>query len=229
MNESNIRNLIEKVVISMNENIDKKSLISNEIISLQNKFVSKSENYKKLNMNERLELERSFTLEQYRLNIINKEKELKDTEYLIERCKIYLKHLVAILNNKHLDKKTSLYEFADIVVKESRYNYDANIALIKQKITLYKKFEELLNYLQTNNKEDYLKYIHLMISKEEYNELFVKQENLENERKKMIETFTNRYFEINEEAVLSLSLLDDNIMNVVEKMYPTIIEEKNRI
>lgn len=226
MNDAIILNASEKAVIIMNENINKKNLLTEEIISYRKKFVSKSEDYKKLNMTERLELERSFTLEQYRLNIITKEHQLKNTEYLIERCKVYLKHLSATLNNKHLVKKTSLYEFADIVVKQSRNYYDESIAEIKQKIILYKKFEDLLNYLQINNKKDFLKFNHLMISKEELEKLSNQQEILENKRKVLIETFINKGFVIKEDDILTTSLLDDNIMNVVEKMYPKFKDEK---
>jgi len=226
MNDAIILNASEKAVIIMNENIKKQNLLTEEIISYRKKFVSKSEDYKKINMTERLELERSFTLEQYRLNIITKEKQLKNTEYLIERCKVYLKHLSATLNNKHLVKKTSLYEFADIVVKQSRNYYDESIAEIKQKIMLYKKFEDLLNYLQINSKKDFLKFNHLMISKEELEKLLNQQEILENERKVLIETFINKGFSIKEDDILTTSLLDDNIMNVVEKMYPNFKDEK---
>lgn len=167
-----------------------------------------------------------YKLEQKNMNIFPIEREAENLKNYVIR----LEKFVECMNKKNAEKeieyKTKYYEFNNLIQTEATKHYKDEINFIRQQITTFKRWLEYVQMVRKYYPEEYKK-------KETAVELILKQNEVLNalkdkkteEKDQLLSVFKNERFLIEKDNVLLPDLINKDIMEVVNAMYPKFKEK----
>lgn len=217
---------LQSEVFKLIRNNDKKRYTTEQQLNnLKNNFLMTQNSYpEEVKKHERYNLQYIFLFEQYNFKRITLENELQMIDAYDKRLKKLSEHLFTRKSNRLLDVKRTLYEFNSLVQNELVRKYKLKIEELKQKKIMSDRYEDLLNYLEQNNINEYNEKKEFAYSDEEKMETENSIEKLTDNQLSIINILKNDHFDINDDVVMSLALANENILLVATKMYPGLKE-----
>lgn len=220
---------LQASVFKMIRNNDKKRYLTeqqlnnlkNNFMMTKNSYTAEIRKYKKYN------LQYMFLFEQYNLKRLNYENELQMIEAYDKRLKKLSEHLLTRKGNRLLDVKRTFYEFNSLVQNELVRKYKLKIESLKQKKLMSERYDDLLEYLKTNDIEEYNEKKEFAYSEEEKQKTITDIQELTERKLIIINVLKNDHFDVSDDLAMSLELANRNILSVAIKMYPNLNEKLN--
>lgn len=204
------------------ENDSKRYILEQKLNGLKEKFNKikgcYNEEVRKIS---RYDLEYIFLFEQYNLNRLILEADIKKNELYGKRLKKLSEHIYNRKIGRVLDVKRTFYEFNGLVQTEMVNNYEFKIQTLKQKKIMANKYDVYLGCLRKADYQEYLKKSSLAYSKEEKEIIDNGKDELREEQKVVVGVLSQK-FDITDDVIMSMQLASPDIVAVAQKMYPDL-------
>lgn len=221
MNEKRYLEIRKEVFEKIYKNNAEKQQLEAEAIMVQGKLDRKMKTFNKIKDIKETQMLRGLILETYNLSILKKKNLIREKEMYSLRLQSYMRCIISLSKHDHIEYSSNKKEFVEELKRQAIEKIDLDVSIIRQKRLTYNKMNAYLDAVKGKTGANFFENKDGLITREEIDSDNMKQFDLEEEKRYMINAFENEEYELGDDRMEDdQKLCDTSPVDAIRSIYP---------